>query len=121
VLLSLDFKAACSFEFSHSTESQVRFVPGQTVGVPCQIQGGAFTSEYFISIQTEEGILSGFADSADVRPDQQNPTRGTVRATVVDLEPDKIKVRIYGSFFTIAAGTIHFSSNWASTHLQVSA
>ena len=96
----------------------VTFQVGQTVGIPCNIQGGAFSSEYLVSIVTDDGILSGFADQSNVRPDPRNPERGTIRATVVSVAPDEIKVRIYGSFFTTAAGMMQFSSSWAQTNLR---
>jgi len=97
------------------------FSVGQTVRVPCEIQGGAFSNEYLVSIQTDEGILSGFADANDVRPTSKNPSKGMIRATVVEVSTNLVKVRIYGSFFTIAGGTTHFSHDWANRNLEVSA
>jgi len=94
------------------------FQIGQTVGIPCKIQSGAFSNEYLVSILTEDGILSGFADQSDVRRSAANSEDGTIRATVVGLEPGRVKVRIYGSFFTTAAGMMQFSSNWAQTNLR---
>lgn len=94
------------------------FQIGQTVEIPCEIQGGAFSNEHLVSIATEDGVMSGFADVADVRPDPQNPGRGVIRATVVALAADKVQVRIFGSFFTTAAGMMQFSSSWAHTHLR---
>ena len=96
----------------------VQFTLGQTVNIPCQIQGGAFSNEYLVSITTEDGIISGFADENDVRRDLKNPENGTIRGRVVELGPDGVRVRIYGSFFTTAAGMMQFSSSWANTHLQ---
>jgi hypothetical protein len=94
------------------------FTIGQTIWIPCQIQGGAFSNEYLVSIETEEGISSGFADDRDVRPDSSGSERGAIRATILELAPNAIKVRIHGSFFATAAGMMQFSSNWASSHLR---
>lgn len=93
--------------------------PGQTVGLPCMVQPGAFSNEYLVTIETEEGILSGFAHQEDVRRDATDPSKGTVRGTVIELKDDMVKVRICGSFFTIAAGTTLFSTDWASIHFQI--
>lgn len=93
------------------------FRVGQEIEVPCQIQGGAFSNENLVSIETEDGLLSGFADAKDVR--QTGGERGLIRATVVDVDPSRgVRVRIYGSFFTTASGMMEFSSSWANTHLQ---
>lgn len=96
----------------------MKFSIGQIVGVPCQIQGGAFTNEYLVSINTDEGLLSGFADAREVRPNQGDKTRGIINARVVEIVNNEIKVRIFGSFFTIASGMMNFSSHWASKHLS---
>jgi hypothetical protein len=101
-----------------SDGGQVRFQIGQEVFIPCQIQDGAFSSEVLVSITAEEGVLSGFADRNDVRIDPKNPNNGTIRASVVEIDANAVKVRICGSFFTIAAGTTLFSSSWADRHLQ---
>lgn len=87
------------------------FKVGQEIGIPCQIQGGAFSNEYLISIDTEEGLLSGFADERDVK--RTDGDRGVIRATVVDLDQRGVRVRLHGSFFTTASGMMQFSSNWA--------
>jgi hypothetical protein len=97
----------------------VIFSRGQDVAIPCTIQAGALIDEFLVSIETEDGTLSGFADKADVRPDPKDPSRGRIRASVVEVGSDKIKVRIYGSFFRIASGTTVVSSDWANTHLQL--
>ena len=97
------------------------FSVGQTVGVRCEIQGGAFSNEYLVSIETDEGILSGFADAEDVRPHSKDPSKGVIRATVVEVSASLVKVRIHGSFFTIAGGTTHVSYDWANRNLEVSA
>jgi hypothetical protein len=99
-------------------EASVMFSKGQTVGIPCEIKGGAFSNEYLVSIATEEGLISGFADQRDVRPDPKNRERGVIRAIVEETSADRIKVRIFGSFFTTAAGMMQFSSHWANEHLQ---
>jgi hypothetical protein len=96
----------------------VNFRPGQIVRVPCEIQQGAFAGEYLVTIHPEEGILTGFADASAVRLDDKSKEKGSIRATLVELSPvgSKVKVRIDGSFFTIAAGTAFFSADWAKNH-----
>ena len=92
---------------------------GQVVGIPCQIHPGAFSNEYLVTINTEEGVLSGFAQVDDILQDPSDQSKGLIRGTVVEVvEADSVKVRINGSFFTIAAGTTMFSLAWATENLQ---
>jgi hypothetical protein len=101
-------------DFGHAV---TKFHLGQTVGIPCQIQDGAFSSEYLISIETDDqGVLTGFADVNSVVLDPRNTGRGMIKGTVVALDSNSVKVRIQGSFFTIASGTTVFSPQWADAN-----
>jgi len=40
------------------------FKRGQTVGVPCEIQPGAFPEENLVTITTDSGVVSGFVKTA---------------------------------------------------------
>lgn len=92
------------------------FKRGQMVGVPCEIQPGAFPEENLITITTDAGVVSGFVKSTDI--DKMRGTSGYVKGTVLEVTSDKVKVRIPGSFFTSASGVTSVSSGWARENLQ---
>ncbi|MGE0684295.1 MAG: hypothetical protein AB7P69_25730 [Candidatus Binatia bacterium] len=92
------------------------FKRGQMVGVPCEIQPGAFPEENLITITTDAGVVSGFVKSAYI--EKTHGTSGYVKGTVLEVTSDKVQVRIPGSFFTTASGVTSVSSDWAREHLQ---
>jgi hypothetical protein len=48
------------------------FKRGQMVGVPCEIQPGAFPEENLITITTDAGVVSGFVNSTYIQKDAWN-------------------------------------------------
>jgi hypothetical protein len=77
---------------------------GDLVGTPCSIQLGPFPDERLVTVETEEGLISGFVKSANLRIDRNDEERGLVAGNVVQVRSDSITVRLFGSFFTTALG-----------------
>lgn len=91
--------------------------PGQTVFVRCEIQPGAFSDEYLITIHTDKGVMSGFVKGIYLRKPQPGP--GLVSSQVLAVQSGQITVRFPGSFFTTASGVTSFSSDWANENLEL--
>jgi hypothetical protein len=79
------------------------FADGDSVGIPCTVQQGPFPDEKLVTVETVEGVISGFVklENLDVKDDEEH---GLVRGTVVTINGDRATVKISGSFFTTAAG-----------------
>lgn len=92
------------------------FKRGLTVGVPCEIQPGAFPEENLVTITTDSGVVSGFVKTAYIV--RAHGSSGYVRGTVLEVTPEAVKVRLPGSFFTTASGVTSVSPGWARDHLQ---
>lgn len=74
------------------------FEIGQTVKVPCSVSPGPFSDERLVTVQTIEGTISGFVRSDDlIQTDEEN---GYLIGVVTALDPDAIKIKLRGSFFT---------------------
>ncbi len=101
---------------SDKGKKPVAFTIGQRVGVPCQIQPGPFPGERLVTIETNDGVISGFVRDQEVRVTTGN--NGTVFGTVLEVSNEYVSVRIAGSFFTTASGFTRVSSDWAQSHLQ---
>ncbi len=94
-----------------------RLQRGQTVGVPCDIQPGAFSNEYLVSVHTDSDDILGFV-TIDLVEEVQD-SGGYIRAVVLDVTPEAVKVRLPGSFFT-TTGIAFLSPDWASSNLHTS-
>jgi len=71
---------------------------GAEVQILCTAEIGAFPDERLVSIETYNGIISGFVSEADVH---ENPDGTTyLVGTIHGVEDDKIHVFLRGSFFT---------------------
>jgi hypothetical protein len=70
---------------------------GDSVLVPTEVGDGAFPSEKLVTVDTEEGPLSGFA-----RNEQIVHQSGTdyLRAIVERVMDQTVTVKLSGSFFT---------------------
>jgi hypothetical protein len=82
-------------------KKEVLFNEGELVGVPCTSQPGPFPDERLIAVETHDGLLSGFVkqDHLHVADD-----RVFVMGVVLEARDDSIAVKLFGSFFTTAAG-----------------
>ncbi len=87
------------------------FTPGQKVRIPCFIAPGAFPCERLVEIESEGDRLTGFVIEEHVR-------EGRVMGRILAVGAHQIIVKIPGSFFTTASGTISVSPKWAVTHLE---
>ena len=84
-------------------EKEMTFKEGELVGVPCTIQLGPFPDEKLITVETEDGPLSGFVKQANLLVTDDN-SHGCVKGVVVESSTDSITVKLFGSFFTTALG-----------------
>lgn len=71
---------------------------GQIVDVPCDVQEGAFPNERLVTIDTVEGVMSGFIRSEYVRG--KPGSRGSIRGKVARVSGNIVEVELLGSFFT---------------------
>ncbi len=71
---------------------------GQMVKIQCDIQPGPFADERLVTVETIQGPISGFADSASL-VDIQGES-GYILGRIVSFGPDSVTVHLYGSFFT---------------------
>jgi hypothetical protein len=81
--------------------------PGETVLVPTSVKAGAFPGEKLISVNTEGGVVSGFA-KADAIVERGNSQY--IRAEVKNVTPNTLTVKLAGSFFT-TTGLANISSS----------
>ena len=79
---------------------------GVRVRVSCSKSPGAFLNEYLISIDTQDGPISGFidADAVEETESGSNYIWGIVRK----IEGERVVIGLPGSFFT-TTGIAHFS------------
>lgn len=71
--------------------------PGERVLVPTQVEAGAFPNEKLVTVETQEGPISGFA-RADLIV--QRPSGHYLMAEVKTISESSATVKIIGSFFT---------------------
>lgn len=87
---------------------------GSAVGIPCEVQPGPFEDEMLVSIDHENGMISGFVKRENVR--ELKPGKRFVKAYIKDIEQNTIWLEIEGSFFT-TNGLTSVSEKWASDKL----
>lgn len=92
-----------------------RFTLGQTVQIRCDIQPGAFPTEYLVTFQTNEGPVSGFVRGEQISHAETD--KGYIFATVQGVSEDTLTVMVRGSFFT-TTGLAHLSTAWANAHVR---
>ncbi len=93
------------------------FTVNQVLKIPCDVSGGAFPTEYLITVKTGDGSVSGFI-SKELVHITGGDNKGYILGRVIEVQPQHITVQLPGSFFTIAAGRTSVSSGWAREHLQ---
>ncbi len=82
--------------------NEMIFKEGELVGVPCAIQLGPFPDERLITVETQDGLLSGFVKQGNLRPTDDE--HGFVKGLLVGVSKDSVTVKLFGSFFTTALG-----------------
>ena len=81
-------------------------VEGVKVRVFCSKSPGAFLNEYLISIDTQDGPISGFIDAEAVEETKNGANY--VWGVVHKIEEESVVIDLPGSFFT-TTGIAHFS------------
>jgi hypothetical protein len=71
--------------------------PGERILVPTEVGAGAFPNEKLVTVETQEGPVSGFARADFV---VTHPNGEYLMAEVKDVTADSLTVRLFGSFFT---------------------
>ena len=79
---------------------------GDTLFIPVNAGNGAFVGECLITIDTIEGPISGFINSDQVI---NRDGHRVVPARVLEIDSDRLTIRLHGSFFT-TTGLAHISS-----------
>ena len=70
---------------------------GAVIGVPCDVRPGPFSGEQLITLDTENGPISGFVRDNELKTVSD---KWYVRAIIESIEDDLLSVKIRGSFFT---------------------
>jgi len=70
---------------------------GDIIGIPCDVSRGPFSEEKLVTFDTLDGPVTGFVSTDELR---QTDKGWLVRAVVLDLEPESVRVRVFGSFLT---------------------
>lgn len=87
---------------------------GARVRVFCSKSPGAFLNEYLISIDTQDGPISGFIDASEVEVTDRGDNY--VWGIVHKVEKERIVIDLPGSFFT-TTGIAHFSRQVLESYL----
>ena len=87
---------------------------GERIRVFCSKSPGAFLNEYLISIDTQDGPISGFIDANEVEVTDRGDSY--VWGIVHKVEKDRIVIDLPGSFFT-TTGIAHFSRQVLESYL----
>ena len=87
---------------------------GAKVRVFCSKNPGAFLNEYLISIDTEDGPISGFIDAGAVQETEHGANY--VWGIVHKIEGERVVIGLPGSFFT-TTGIAHFSRQMLESSL----
>jgi len=79
---------------------------GERIRVFCSKSPGAFLNEYLISIDTEDGPISGFIEAQSV--EETETGANFIWGVVHEIEDERVVINLPGSFFT-TTGIAHFS------------
>lgn len=90
---------------------QLQMRVGQEIWIPCSAEPGPFSDERLISIEGEDGVISGFVSDQEVGTSHGGGH--IVRAVIRGIENNGVlSVWVKGSFFT-TAGLTHISPDMA--------
>ncbi len=87
--------------------------PGTKLKIPCTTQNGAFRDEYLITVETADGVISGFIEAGFVTEDDAG--KKYIVGTVQEVGQDTVVVRVPGSFFT-TTGIAYFSQQMVESY-----
>jgi hypothetical protein len=71
--------------------------PGERVLVPTEVEAGAFPNEKLVTVETQDGPISGFARQESI---VEEKTGQYLMAEVKTVSEKALTVRLFGSFFT---------------------
>ena len=91
------------------------FQEGDYVHVRCKIYPGAFPTEYLITLDTKNGVSSGFVPVKYV--DVIDKPKACIEGVVRKVDGNTITVQLPGSYFTTAMGLTTFSIDWAKDNM----
>ncbi len=86
---------------------------GRMVWIPCEVKGGMFPTERFISVAAQDVFFSGFVPAADVRESVHGQT-GQVRAVIARANPDTVALVFRGEIFS-STNPVVVPSQWVTT------
>lgn len=92
------------------------FMPGTMIEIPCSFEQGAFMGEYYVTIQLEDEMVSGFVPKAHIVKDKESS--GYIHGNIVEVSEAGIRIRIPGSYFT-TNGIADISQTWAAKNAKV--
>src|ERR1700730_15859960 len=92
-----------------------QYAPGQEILIRCEVQKGAFPTEYLVTFEAADGPVSGFVRSADV--ERVAGEEGYITAVIKEVSPDTITVLVQGSFFR-TTGLANLNRKWADSHVR---
>jgi hypothetical protein len=75
----------------------IELSPGEKVYVPSEVGLGAFPDERLVTVETNEGPVSGFAQESFLKTDGGD---NYLLAEVQSVSGQTLTVRLFGSFFT---------------------
>src|ERR1700730_1087420 len=90
-------------------KSMARFIPGQPILIPCDVEPGAFASEFLVTFETVEGPVSGFVREDNLQRSGVEGGATYIFATVKAVSEDTLTVVVRGSFFT-TTGLAHLKT-----------
>jgi hypothetical protein len=98
-------------------KTMARFVAGQPILIPCNVESGAFASEFLVTFEALEGPVSGFVRENNLQRTGAEGGEAYLFATVKDVSEDTLTVVVRGSFFT-TTGVAHLKADWANSHVR---
>ena len=97
------------------------FQVGQHVNISCDIHPGAFPDEFLVTLETRDGVTSGFVRTEHITRSLTSHTQGVIHGIIRAIANDTITVQLPGSFFTTAIGLTTFPASWADKHVTATA
>ena len=88
-----------------------RFTVGQHIHVPCHYSQGTFPHEWIVTIVTDEGSFSGFAERRHIR-ELQAPV-GVIYGVILEADEETILVQVPMDLVSSSSGKIRVHAVWA--------
>lgn len=85
------------------------FEEGQYVSIPCHIQKGAFSIERLVTVETKEGLYSGFVREECLWQDGDKPD-GYIPGVIQSVDENTYTLGLPGEWFI--SGMMDFTADW---------